>query len=218
MLTARLNRLEQVTQQTQQRLEMLKTKAAGLKARRDSAFEGADPDGVVDALEGRLAVEQDELARQIRSKDVRILLRDSLVESQTQLREAYTAPVVQELAPLLSMVLPGAQAGLGDSLGVDTVLRDGKLEKIGQLSGGTQEQFAILTRLAYARLLARGGTAAPVILDDALVYADDVRRDAMYDVLGLVSSGEMPIQIVYLSCHAGAVARLGGTRITPQSW
>jgi len=86
------------------------------------------------------------------------------------------------------------------------------------LSGGTQEQFAILTRLAYARLLARGGAGAPVILDDALVYADDARRSAMFDVLRMVSSGDLPIQIVYLSCHAGATAPLGGTRITPQPW
>lgn len=218
MLTARLSRLEQVTAQTRQRLETLKTNAAGLQARRDAAFEGGDADGTVASLEARLKTEQETLARQLRAKNVRVLLRDTLVETQTRLREAYTAPVTEELAPLLSRVIPGAQAGLGDSLGVDTVLRDGKLEKIGQLSGGTQEQFAILTRLAYARLLARSGASAPVILDDALVYADDARRDAMFDVLGLVSSGETPIQIIYLSCHAGATTRLGGTRIIPEPW
>lgn len=218
MLTARLTRLEQVAGQSRERLEALKTKSAALQARRDAAFEGADAEETVAALEDRLAVQQDELARQIRAKDVRVLLRDTLIETQNRLREAYTAPVTQELAPLLSRVIPGAQAGLGETLGVDTVLRDGKLEKIGQLSGGTREQFAILTRLAYARLLARSGARAPVILDDALVYADDARRDAMFDVLGLVSSGEQPIQIVYLSCHEGATTRLGGTRISPQPW
>ena len=218
MLTARLSRLEQVAGNTRQRLEILKTDEARLQARRDAAFEGGDAEATVASLDARLGKQKETLARHVRAKDVRVLLRDSLIETQTRLREAYTKPVTQELAPLLSRVIPGAQAGLGDSLGVDTVLRDGKLEKIGQLSGGTQEQFAILTRLAYARLLARSGASAPVILDDAIVYADDARRDAMFDVLGLVSSGEMPIQIVYLSCHSGATARLGGTRITPQPW
>ena len=218
MLTARLSRLEQVTAQSRQRLESLKTQAAGLQARRDAAFEGGDAEAAVTALKARLETQQKTLERHLRDKDVRVLLRNTLIETQTRLREAYTAPVTQEIAPLLSRVIPGAEAGLGDSLGVDTVLRNGKLEKIDQLSGGTQEQFAILTRLAYARLLARSGASAPVILDDALVYADDARRDAMFDVLGLVSSGEMPIQILYLSCHAGATARLGGTRITPQIW
>lgn len=218
MLSARLTRLERVANQSREQLESLKTKAAALRARRDAAFEGEDAEATMSSLEDRVASQRDELARQVRAKDVRILLRDTLIETQTRLREAYTAPVTQELAPLLSRVIPGAEAGLGESLGVDTVLRDGKVEKIGQLSGGTQEQFAILTRLAYARLLARSGASAPVILDDALVYADDARRDAMFDVLGLVSSGEQPIQIIYLSCHAGATNRLGGTRIIPQPW
>jgi len=118
----------------------------------------------------------------------------------------------------LSRVIPGAEAGFNDDLGVNKVVRNGKTENLTQLSGGTQEQFAILTRLAYAQLLAKSGASAPVILDDALVYADDARRDAMFDVLNLVASGEQPIQIIYLSCHAGATTNLGGTRLTPQPW
>jgi len=218
LLKARLIRLEQVSKQAQEGLESLKTKAAVLQARRDAAFEQGDAQSVVSALEARLTKEETELARQVREKDVRLLLRDTLSETQKRLKETYTAPVTQELAPLLSRVIPGAEAGLDDQLGVDRVQRNGLTEAITQVSGGTQEQFAILTRLAYARLLARSGSSVPVILDDALVYADDGRREAMFDVLGLVSSGETPIQIIYLSCHAGATARLGGTRITPQPW
>ena len=218
MLTARLSRLERVMKQSREGLEARRNKSAGLQARRDAAFEGADADAVVATLEARLETQQEDLARHVRAKDVRLLLRDTLIATQTRLREAYTAPVTQELAPLLSRVIPGAEAGLSESLGVDTVQRNGKTEAINQVSGGTQEQFAILTRLAYARLLAQSGAAAPVILDDALVYADDARRDAMFDVLELVSTGETPIQIIYLSCHAGATANLGGTRITPQPW
>jgi len=218
LLTARLERLEEGASNSQQRLANLKTEAAGLQARRDAAFEGGDADAIVEGLSARLEAEKERLARHVREKDVRVLLRDTLVETQTRLRDAYTAPVSAELAPLLSHVIPGAQAGLGDSLGVDTVTRYGKLETIDQLSGGTQEQFAILTRLAYARLLARSGAGAPVILDDALVYADDARRGAMFDVLRMVSSGDMPIQILYLSCHADATQNLGGNSITPQSW
>jgi len=130
------------------RLANLKTEAAGLQARRDAGFEGGDADAIVDGLTARLELQRNRLAHYIREKDVRVLLRDTLIETQTRLREAYTAPVAAEIAPLLSHVIPGAQAGLGDSLGVDTITRYGKQEKIDQLSGGTQEQFAILTRLA----------------------------------------------------------------------
>ena len=218
MLQARLTRLEQSAQQAQSQLEQLKVREASLRARRDAAFEGGDAQGTVEALKARLETQQDMLARHIGDKDVRILLRDTLIATQTRLREAYTAPVTEELAPLLSRVIPGAEAGLSESLGVDTVLRNGKREALNQLSGGTQEQFAILTRLAYARLLAKSGASAPVILDDALVYADDARRDSMFDVLSMVSSGERPIQIIYLSCHAGATMNLGGTRLMPTPW
>lgn len=218
MLEARLTRLENVAARSREGLEMLKTQAAALSARRDAAFDGEDADAKVDVLKARLKKEQADLVRHTRDKDVRLLLRDTLIETQARLREAYTAPVAEELAPLLSMVIPGARAGLGESLGVDTVHRDGRSEAITQLSGGTQEQFAILTRLAYARLLSRNGASAPVILDDALVYADDARRDAMFDVLNHVSSGDTPIQIIYLSCHKGATLRLGGTVIRPKPW
>jgi len=218
MLQARLTRLENVSQQAREGLEALKTRALVLQTQRDAAFEGGDADAIVARLEAALTTDKAALARQLHLKDVRVLLRDTLIATQNRLREAYTAPVKEELTPLLARVIPGAEAALGERLGVDTVKRGGKVEAISQLSGGTQEQFAILTRLAYARLLARSGAAAPVILDDALVYADDGRRDAMFDVLGLVSSGENPIQIVYLSCHSGATAQLGGTRITPQPW
>ncbi len=218
MLNARLTRLEKSALQSRGRMEALKTEAAGLTARRDAAFEGEDADAKVAALQSSLQKNEDNLLRHTRAKDVRALLRDTLTQTQARLRAAYTAPVAAELEPLLSMVIPGARAGLGDSLGVDTVHRDGRSEAISQLSGGTQEQFAILTRLAYARLLARGGASAPVILDDALVYADDARRDAMFDVLNHVSSGDDPIQLLYLSCHRGATNRLGGTRISPNPW
>jgi len=98
MLMARLTRLERVAIQSREQLESLKTKAAALRARRDAAFEGEDAEAAVSNLEDRLATQRDELARQVRAKDVRILLRDTLIETQTRLREAYTAPVTQELA------------------------------------------------------------------------------------------------------------------------
>jgi len=218
ILQARLKRLEHIEKQATKALESLKQDRAVLAVRRDTAFEGEDAQAKLGALEMRLEQEETELQRHQRLKDARLLLRDTLVQAQSRLQDAYTAPVAEELAPLLSMVIPGAQAGLGETLGVDTIQRSGRIEALSQLSGGTREQFAILTRLAYARLLARGGAKAPVILDDALVYADDGRRDAMFDVLNHVSSGEDPIQIIYLSCQKGATSRLGGHLVSPCSW
>jgi hypothetical protein len=64
-----------------------------------------------------------------------------------------------------------------------TLIRAGQEEGLDILSGGTQEQIALLVRLAFARMHARAGHAAPLILDDALVFTDDDRIEAMFDAL-----------------------------------
>lgn len=215
---SRLSRLEQISIQTKARLQDLERECVALQTQRNAAFEGGDAEAQVETLAARCEVERQNLTRLERRVAAQTLLRDTLLASQAKLREAYTEPVRAELAPLLAMVLPGTEANLNESLGADTVSRDGRIEDIGQLSGGTREQIAILTRLAFARLLKRGGADAPVILDDALVYADDRRRDDMFDVLNHVSSGKDGLQLIYLSCHQGATGRLGGHRITPQDW
>jgi len=43
------------------------------------------------------------------------------------------------------------------------------------LAGGTIEQIAILTRLAFARLFARRVRHRPIILDDALIFLNNDR-------------------------------------------
>ena len=40
----------------------------------------------------------------------------------------------------------------------------------------------------------------------------------MFDVLGYVSEGPEALQVLYLSCHAGATERLGGHRVSVKPW
>ena len=87
---------------------------------------------------------------------------------------------------------------------------EGVAEPIGTLSGGTREQIALLVRLAFARLLARSGRHAPVILDDALVYTDDDRIEVMFDALH-AQAGDL--QILVLSCRNRALRGLGGRKL-----
>lgn len=47
--------------------------------------------------------------------------------------------------------------------------RNGISDDINVLLGGAYEQIAILTRLAFAKLMAKQGRQVPLILDDALV-------------------------------------------------
>jgi DNA repair exonuclease SbcCD ATPase subunit len=137
-------------------------------------------------------------------------LRRALDEARTKARDAYFGPVLRELQPLLAILHPGAQLTIDDaSLLPATLTRNGQPEALDILSGGTREQVAILTRLAFARLFAASGRPVPVILDDALVHSDDDRIEAMFDALHRTARDQ---QILVLTCRQRAFAALGGER------
>lgn len=137
-----------------------------------------------------------------------IRLRRALDEARTKARDAYFGPVLRELQPLLAILHPGAELTIDDqSLLPATLTRNGQTEALEILSGGTREQVAILTRLAFARLFAASGRSVPVILDDALVHSDDDRIEAMFDALHRTARDQ---QILVLTCRQRAFAALGG--------
>ena len=94
-----------------------------------------------------------------------------------------------------------------DSLLPDGLVRHGQTEPLDILSGGTQEQVALLVRLAFARMLQAAGRAAPVILDDALVFTDDDRIERMFNALHRQAAD---LQILVLTCRQRAFRDLGG--------
>jgi uncharacterized protein YhaN len=117
-----------------------------------------------------------------------------------------------ELRPLLHLLWPDADLKFdGESLLPTALVRNGREEDIGILSGGTQEQIALFVRLAFARLLTRTGRHAPVILDDALVYTDDDRIERVFDVLHGQAND---LQIIVLTCRQRAFRALGGQKLT----
>ena len=135
-------------------------------------------------------------------------LGEALAAARADARERYLAPVAEELAPLLGPLLDGAELRLDPTrLLPETLVRDGIEEDIARLSGGTREQVAILTRLAFARLLARTGHATPVILDDALVYADDTRFARVLEAIAVVAAD---VQVIVLTCRERAFAAPAG--------
>ena len=139
-------------------------------------------------------------------------LRQALDDARTRARDTYFAPVVRELQPLLSILHPGARLLIDDATLLPTALtRNGQEEPLDILSGGTREQLAILTRLAFARLFAASGRPVPVILDDALVHSDDDRIEAMFDALHRTARDQ---QILVFTCRQRAFAALGGERAT----
>ncbi|AWB48812.1 chromosome segregation protein SMC [Gemmobacter aquarius] len=141
-------------------------------------------------------------------------LAATLEAARNEARDRYFEPVLAELRPLLRMLWPDAELRLdGESLLPTALVRDGREEPLSILSGGTQEQIALLVRLAFARLLASRGQPAPIIFDDALVYTDDDRIEKMFNALHAQASGQ---QIIVLSCRQRAFRDLGGTTLSLQ--
>ena len=137
-------------------------------------------------------------------------LRDTLAEARRAARDAYFQPVRDELAPLLAHVHGISGIEIDDAAILPAqVTRDGVTESVESLSDGAREQIAILTRLAFARLAVRSGGHVPVILDDALVYADDVRIARMFEALSSLGPAQ---QILVLSCRSAAMGELDGAR------
>ncbi|MPT21640.1 MAG: DNA-binding protein, partial [Starkeya sp.] len=150
--------------------------------------------------------------------EVRVLQRlaSALEAARAQARDLYLKPVMAELSPLLGLLFDDAAITFDDrTLLPQTLRRNGHEEEVERLSGGMREQLSVLTRLAFARLLARDGRPAPVILDDALVYSDDDRIERMFDALHRQSRDQ---QIIVFSCRQRAFQKLGGHVLAMTDW
>lgn len=163
-----------------------------------------------DEVAGLLQAATERAARFGHEAQALMLLVDALRKKRGAAQDAYFGPVQRELAPLLALLHADAALSFDPaSLLPQGLARGGTPEPVDMLSSGTQEQIAILTRLAFARLFARQGKPMPIILDDALVYSDDTRIVAMFTALHRVSADQ---QVIVFSCRQMAFAGLGGTR------
>ena len=134
------------------------------------------------------------------------LLRDTISACLTEGRQHYYEPVRRHLRPFLNDLFPGAELELGDGFAITGIKRD-RPEAFDRLSDGTQEQVAVLVRLAMGAMLAERGEAVPIILDDALVYCDDDRIQRMFDALSRAGKYQ---QIIVLTCRLRSFGPLGG--------
>lgn len=182
-----------------------------IAARADEAIEERHEE-----LRGRLAAARTRLAHVEAEVAALTRLRRALDEARRTAREQYFGPVMAELRPLLALLLDEASITFDDATLLPAALaRAGQEEEVDRLSGGLREQLAVLTRLAFARLLARGGQPVPVILDDALVWSDDARIERMFDALHRQARD---LQIIVLTCRQRAFEGLGGQGLRMADW
>lgn len=142
--------------------------------------------------------------------DMLSLLRETLTEAADEASRTFLAPVTKRAGRYIQQLLPGCELSFDDELGLTSVTRAGIDELCGDLSKGTQEQLAILTRLAFADLLLEDGAPISLILDDPLVYSDDARLETMTDILQEASKR---MQVIFLTCRSKAFRHVDANRI-----
>lgn len=139
------------------------------------------------------------------------LLHDVVEQSYEKRREQLHGPLLRHLKPFLNDVFPQAEIELGDGFAVSGLRRDGPGSEIfDRLSAGTQEQIAVLVRLAMGAMICDRGQEVPIILDDALVFSDDARIEQMFDALNRAGKKQ---QVIVLTCRARSFSSLGGRRL-----
>jgi uncharacterized protein YhaN len=138
------------------------------------------------------------------------LLLRVLQEAERDAKERYALPVLDRLRPYLAALFPGADLSLDEGLRIVAVARGGAAEPFERLSEGTREQIAVLTRLAFAELLADQGLPATVVLDDALVFSDDARIEQMFAIL---ANAALRLQIIVLTCRERLFEGLAAERL-----
>ena len=176
-------------------------KAEGGKGPAGLLEEAKDEEAAAEATHARLCCEADTLSMLSR------VLRDTASAAARQ----FVEPVTRRAAFYIQRLLPGSNVGLSQEMTVDGLVRQGRSEVGHALSRGTQEQLAILTRLAFADLLLDKQRPVSIVLDDALVYSDDDRLEVMTDIL---ADAAKRMQIILLTCRAKAFRHVEATRLS----
>lgn len=151
------------------------------------------------------------LQRVTAEADTLKLLRDTLDEAHNETSAQFVGPVAKRAKQHIERLLPGCELRFSEDLALVSVSRGGLPEDCEQLSKGTQEQLAILTRIAFADMLLEQGRPVSLILDDPLVYSDDGRLDTMIEIL---SEAATRMQVILLTCRDRAFRHVDGNRIS----
>jgi hypothetical protein len=139
------------------------------------------------------------------------LLKTVLDAASSEASRRYLEPVTRRIDPYVRRLLPDARLGFDETFGPQTLDRGGLSEAVANLSKGTQEQLAVLTRLGFAELLAERGSPASLILDDSLVFSDDDRLETMVQIL---SDAAKKMQIIVLTCRGRAFRAVDAHRLS----
>ena len=209
-LEARISRLQAAIEQRESARVELRIESVRLRERIE-AHDSAGIDEAIEHTQHELELSTRRREHFEREIEVLDLLAETLRTAESDARERYLAPVVNRIHPYLQMLFPNAEISIGEDLYITGMSRHaGYEESFDHLSMGTQEQIAVLVRLAFAEMLIDQGAPAAVILDDALVFSDDQRMRLMFDIL---SHAAQRVQILVFTCRAQLFEGLGAHQL-----
>ena len=160
-----------------------------------------------------------ELQKMTRDARAARLLADTLQDCAEAARGNLLDPVYSRVQPYLMQLLAESKLRVDEALNIVGLDRGERTEPFENLSVGTREQVAVLTRLALSDLLLEDGHPAPVLLDDALVYSDEKRFAQMKQILKDAATRH---QILIFTCRpsdwadVGRVIQLSDSRIVEE--
>ncbi len=209
-LQARIKRLESAIGRRANLRGDSRTEIARLRER-IVFHDSAGIEEAIDHTQNELEQATRRCCRLKREIEVLDLLCKTLRACETEAKERYLAPVLNRVRPYLQMLFANAEISMDEDLNITGMSRGGGYEeRFDHLSMGTQEQIAVLVRLAFAEMLVDQGAPAAVILDDALVFSDDQRMRLMFDIL---SHAAMRVQILVFTCREQLFEDLGAHQL-----
>ena len=213
LLQARIDRLEEAIKAHNSRRSDLVAEISRLQGIIE-AQEGAGIGETIEHTGRELDRARDRRDRFEREVAVLDLLSTTLHEAESEAKERYLAPVRSRVHPYLQMLFPNSEINLDENFNIVGVSRQRDYEeRFDRLSIGTQEQIAVLVRLAFAEMLVDQGAPAAVILDDALVFSDDRRLKLMFDILAYAARR---VQIIVFTCREQLFEGLGAHQLQLQ--
>lgn len=207
-ITAELTNFQALVPSKEDELEEAKHREVVLGTQLDERT----AEGLYDALQELLLqeVEARSMWRQLSSRAASAnLLWTTLSRHKAAAQAEYVAPLETELDKLGKLVF-GRSFGVqvGPELQIISRTLGGVTVSFDALSAGTQEQLALLGRLAVARLV-DPDRSAPVILDDTLGFADPQRLENLNVVLNAAGK---EAQVIVLTCQPERFSSVGGAK------
>jgi len=152
----------------------------------------------------RMSEVQERIGSLHHERDRLALLESILARAERRFRDEHQPPVLQRASAYLERVTHGRwrrinfEEGAEGGLFVAGCGSDESVRAAPPLSRGTLDQIFLCLRLGLLDHLDEGRERLPLVLDDALLRMDDVRRSAVYELLAEISRRR---QVFLLTCQ-----------------